>query len=115
MQTGKRNAASYCEEPIMPRDEKQRKAYEFLLDHARSQQQFTAEDLARFTEWGKATADTYLKKQMRSIVEKAESLYRVKRHFIHLQEDDFVKRTSQKKNILPSYARTSFDSLFKIG
>jgi len=95
----------------MAADDNQRKAYAFLLRHARSQKQFTAKELGDAVGWAGSTPGTNLGKQLRSVVERSGDRYRVKRNFIHLKEDDFVKRTSQKENILPSYVRTSYDSV----
>ncbi len=96
----------------MGSDEKQRKAYRFLLRHAESQKTFTPQELGSETGWTGKTPATNLAKQFKSVVESpSRGHYRVKRHFIHLAEEDFIKRTSQKEKILPSYTRTSYDSV----
>jgi len=91
--------------------ERQRKAYKFLLERARSKQPFNMAELCSATGWAENTADTYLKKQARSVVSKKSGKYTVAQRFIYLSEDDFVKKTSQKESILPSYSRTSYDSV----
>ena len=95
----------------MAGDEGQRKAYDFLLRYAKSQEQFTAEELGKEVGWEGTTPTTNLGKQYKSVVQKQQGRYRVKREFIHLNKEDFVRRTSQKENILPSYVRTSHDSV----
>lgn len=96
----------------MGSDEKQRKAYRFLLKHAESQKTFTPQDLGAETGWTGTTPATNLAKQFKSVVESPrKGHYRVKRNFVHLAEEDFVKRTSQKEKILPSYTRTSYNSV----
>jgi hypothetical protein len=95
----------------MSNDDKQRKAYDFLLRYAKSQEQFTAEELGVYVGWENTTPSTNLGKQFKSVVSKEGKLYRVKRQFIHLDEEEFVKRTSQKEHILPSYKRTSYNSV----
>ncbi len=95
----------------MAGDEGQRKAYDFLLRHAKSQELFTEEELGKEVGWVGTTPKTNLGKQLKSVVQKERGRYRVKREFIHLKKEDFVRRTSQKENILPSYVRTSHDSV----
>lgn len=95
----------------MSTDDGQRRTYGFLLDHARSQELFTPGQLGDAVGWTGTTPNTYLGKQLKSVVEKVGAKYRVRRNFIYLKEDEFVKRTSQKESILPSYVRTSHDSV----
>ena len=82
------------------------KAYEFLLQRARDQQEFTSRELGVATGWSGTTPKTYLSKQLKTVVKKkGRGRYLVKKAFIHLERDDFIIRVSQKEFILPSYKR----------
>lgn len=82
-------------------------AYKYLLARARDQKQFSTEEFGRAVKgWTGKTASTYISKQLKSIVIRvATGRYIVTRHFIHLSEEDFQERVSQKESILPSYNR----------
>jgi len=87
-------------------------AYNFFLNHAKTQAVFTADELASATGWSGSTPNTYLSKQVKSVVRRvAPGKFRVKKSFIHMMQDDFVQRVSQKENILPSYRRASYDCI----
>lgn len=85
------------------------RAYAFLLERARDQRDFTESDLAKASGWTRTTPRTYLSKQLRSVIQRlGRGRFRVKRNFIHLTRNDFIKRVSQKEVILPSYTRWAY-------
>ncbi len=96
----------------MSNDDGQRRAYAFLLRFAKNQKTFTAKEFGDATGWAGDTPRTYLGKQLKSVVTReGKDTFKVRRSFIHLREEQFLKRTSQKESILPSYVRTSYDSV----
>lgn len=87
-------------------------AYKFFLDHAKTQGAFTAEDLGAATSWSGSTPNTYLSKQVKSVVKRiAPGKFQVKKSFVNMAQDTFLQRVSQKENILPSYKRACYDSV----
>ncbi len=95
----------------MANTDRQKKAYAFLSNHAQSQKSFSLDEMCASTEWKPNTAETYLKKQVRSVITKVNDKYNVAPHFVYLSESDFIERTSQKEKILPTYQRVSYDSI----
>ena len=95
----------------MPALDSLQRAYQFLLRHAKSQKPFSPAELGAAAGWENSTPRTYLAKQLKSVVDGGRGAFRVKRNFVHLREEHFLRRTSQKEYILPTYVRTSFDSV----
>jgi len=93
------------------KQDKQIKFYKFLIRHAKSEETFTIEDIIDATGWVRATAQTYVAKQVKDlIVRKAAGLV-VRRQMLRLSEREFLKLVSQKEHILPRYERKSYEGV----
>lgn len=86
-----------------------RAAYRFLLDKAKSREAFTATELGEAAGWKGQTPRTYLAKRLKGVVERGgRGKYRIRPSFVHLTEDDFIRRLSQTEAILPAYTRMAY-------
>ena len=93
------------------RNEKQIRAYNFLLDHARSRQSFTPADLATATEWTPVSVRTYISKQFRDYIEPLDGGYRTRIEFTRVSIEEFLRQTTQKRSVYSDYRRVKYDAL----
>jgi len=93
------------------RQDKQIKFFDFLVEHANSGAPFTREQVMRATGWAQSTAQTYLAKQVRDLVDRREDGLFVRRELLRLSKDQFLALVTQKEYILPRYERTSYENL----
>lgn len=80
----------------MSPQERVRKAYQFLLEHALSNTSFSTEDLRAATGWTRSTVRVYTSKQWREVlVRQTDGTLAVRPDFERLTEEEFLQRTSQ--------------------
>jgi len=63
------------------------------------------------TGWARSTARTYVGKQVRDLVERRQKRFVVRREFLRLSQEVFLKLVSQKEYILPHYKRVAYENL----
>lgn len=87
--------------------------YEYLHQKAQDGTEFTCSDLEMVvTEWSGTTAKTYLGKQLKTIVQKVKSgTYCVRREFLEIDLERFLRLVSQKEVGLATYRRISHVTL----
>jgi len=85
--------------------------YAFLEKRARSRRSFTIKDIMNATGWPRSTAKTYVGKQVTDLVERRQERFVVRREFLRLSQEVFLKLVSQKEYILPHYRRVAYESL----
>ena len=93
------------------KQERQIKFYHFLKKHATSRKCFTIDDIMNATGWAKSTAETYVAKQVRDLIERRQKGFVVRREFLRLSQEDFLRLVSQKEYILPHYRRVAYENL----
>lgn len=93
------------------KQEKQIKFYRFLKKHATSRKSFTIDDIMNATGWAKSTAETYVAKQVKDLVDRSQKRFLVRREFLRLPQEDFLRLVSQKEYILPHYRRVAYENL----
>lgn len=86
----------------MKKHDRLKLAYDFFVEHARSEKAFEAEDVARTTGWTLSSVDTYLRKQWAQLVTKVDggtgnpNVYVVLPGFEEYPLDVFLRINSQK-------------------
>ena len=95
----------------MGSQEKPRKAYEFLKEHAASKFAFTIRDLMRATGWSKSTVETYISKQYQDVLDVRAGKISVKPEFQRMSLEEFLQLTTQKRKIFAKYERNRFQEV----
>lgn len=87
--------------------------YKFLIEKARREEEFSKTDLESvMSSWTGATAQTYVGKQLRTIlVKRGKARYTVKRAFLEVSIEQFKRLISQKEIGLAEYQRVSHDQI----
>lgn len=87
--------------------------YKFLRKHALDGTTFTTRDILNATGWSKASLDTYRSKHWGDLVESTgkpnQRIYKVKKEFIRVSEDEFVSNAAQKRLITHRYRRAKHE------
>ncbi|MYE47194.1 MAG: hypothetical protein F4X25_10730 [Chloroflexi bacterium] len=96
----------------MPRDKRQRAAYEFFLAQLDANEAFTVQDLVAATGWAESSVTTYLNKQYHELVERrpGETL-RVRPRFRRISWERFRRLSTQRRQIFQEYRRRSYDAV----
>ena len=96
----------------MPRDEKQRVAYEFFLAKLGADEAFTVQDLITATGWAERSVTTYLAKQYHEFIERRPgATLRVSPRFRRINWEQFRRLSTQKRQVFQEYRRRSYDAV----
>ena len=96
----------------MPRDEKQRAAYEFFLAKLEANEAFTVQDLIVATGWAERSVTTYLSKQYHEFIERRPgATLRVRPQFRRISWEQFRGLSTQRRQIFQEYRRRSYDAV----
>jgi len=93
------------------KEAKQLRFYDFLVEHAKSRQLFHIQDIMKATGWAKSTAQTYVAKQVKDLIERGPDGLVVRREMLRVPKEEFLSLVTQKEYILPRYKRTSYENL----
>ena len=80
----------------MKREENIKRAFEFFLEHARSEESFKFDDLVKATGWTKGTAKIYLGKKFSDLIKKKNGAYHVNPEILRVRFEDFKDLHRQK-------------------
>ncbi len=96
----------------MAKRDKQIKAYEFLLQRAKSRNEFTTADVARATGWATGTVSTYVSKQWKDLLQPiGGGTHKVRPEFLKITLDGFLELVTQKRTVFSTYERVRFDEV----
>ncbi len=96
----------------MPRDERQRVAYEFFSAKLEANEAFTVQDLITATGWAKRSVTTYLSKQYHEFIERRpDATLRVRPRFRRITWEQFRGLSTQKRQVFQEYHRRSYDAV----
>ena len=96
----------------MPRDEKQRVAYDFFFAKLEANEPFTVQDLVAATGWAEQSVTTYLGKQYHEFIERRPSAtLRVRPRFRRISWEQFRGLSTQKRQVFQEYRRRSYDAV----
>jgi len=87
----------------MKNEDKVQRAFDFLLEHARSGKSFELDELVKVSQWTKGTANIYLSKKFSDLVEKKNDVYHVTPEMLRVRYDDFQDLYRQKQHLFTDY------------
>lgn len=87
----------------MKNEDKVQRAFNFLLEHAKSGDSFKLEELVKVSKWTKGTASIYLGKKFSDLVEKKNGVYHVTPEMLRVRYEDFKDLYRQKQRLFTDY------------
>jgi hypothetical protein len=87
----------------MKNEDKVQRAFDFLLDHAKSGKSFKLDELVKVSKWAKGTASIYLSKKFTDLVEKKNGVYHVAPEMLRVRYEDFKDLYRQKQRLFTDY------------
>jgi hypothetical protein len=87
----------------MKKEDKVQRAFDFLLEHARSGESFKLDELVKISKWAKSTANIYLTKKFSDLVEKKDGVYHVTPEMLRVRYEDFKDLYRQKQRLFTDY------------
>ena len=91
----------------MKNDDNIRRAFEFLLKHAKSEKPFKLDELVKASGWTTGTAKIYLGKKSSDLVKKKNGVYHVTPEIFRVRFEDFKDLYRQKQRLFTDYVRES--------
>lgn len=100
-------------DPKQKKREPQRKAFNFLVAHLRSQDTFTQDDFKRATGWEGKTFSTYWSKQLKAFVEPVRGdRYQVRETFRpYITWRRFQQHVTQVRRVVSDYSAVVYDNV----
>jgi hypothetical protein len=113
VEKGKTGSSNKPKDKMSTDRDRQKKAFEFLLEKFHSQELFTKEDLQKATGWSSGTWRTYYSKQLKDLLMPVDSAFRVHGAFAKYANwtkfrDDVV---TQNRRLVNNYEPLSFKSV----
>jgi len=87
----------------MKREDNVKRAFEFLLEHAKSEEPFKFDEFVKASGWAKGTAKIYLGKKSSELVKKKNGVYHVNPEILRVRLDDFKDLYRQKQSLFTDY------------
>lgn len=87
----------------MKRDENANRAFQFLLDHARSGKSFTLPELIDASGWTPGNTKTNLTKRLQDLVSRKGRVYSVSPEIFRVRLEDFQDLFRQKNRLFTDY------------
>jgi len=87
----------------MKNEDKVQRAFDFLLEHAKSGESFKLDELVKISKWAKGTAVIYLTKKFSDLVEKKNGVYQVTPEMLRVRYEDFKDLYRQKQRLFTDY------------
>lgn len=96
----------------MPRDTKQKAAFDFFTAKLEAGSTFTDADLMEATGWAASSVETYLGKQFYEFIEERPgNKFRVHARFRRINWEEFRRISTQKRQFFQDYLRRSYDAI----
>lgn len=89
----------------------QRKAHAFFIEHHKTLEPFTKEDVRNVTGWSEASVNAYWSKQFKNILEPVGDKWRLRDRFSVYQDWRRFKNLVTQVKAAPSYSPTVFDDV----
>lgn len=94
----------------MAKTDRAEKAYSFLQERSRDQNEFGYDEIVTATGWAKGTASSYASKHWKDILERpSRGRFRVKPDFQRITLERFLLLSTQKKTVFSRYRRERFE------
>ena len=88
----------------MKKEDNIKRAFDFFLEHEKSEKTFTLEEMVKATGWTVGTAKIYLGKKSSDLVKKKDGVYHVKPEILRVRFEDFKDLYRQKQRLFTDYA-----------
>jgi hypothetical protein len=89
----------------MKKEDKLKRAFDFLLEHGKSGQPFKLEELVKTSGWTTGTAKIYVGKKFSDLVSYKNGVYQVSPEILRVRYEDFKDLYRQKQRLFTDYIR----------